>query len=968
MSLRRYVILCLLAPPGGNVAAMAGETPTAAPVVRASSVHDGGYDAKFAIDGDLRTRWASRSFSGRPEWLMVDFGRAVAPGSLVIHWEAAYAAEYEIQISDDGRAWRTVHRQSAGKGGRETIAGLDAAGRYLRVLCLKPDHHKLFSIWELSFPAGPAAEVLAAMRRLEAESRKRAEAALRERLAPELRSAGAREIVFAARHPGGDGHWYANFGYYARDTNRKVYGRPGGRLYRLDIATGRVTVLLDDPEGSVRDPCVHYDGKRIVFSYRQGRSQHFNLFEINADGTGLRRVTDGPWDDIEPAYLPDGGIVFCSSRCKRWVNCWLTEVAVLYRCDGDGRNMRPLSSNNEHDNTPWVLPDGRILYQRWEYVDRSQVDFHHLWTMNPDGTGQTVYFGNMHPGTVMIDAKPIPGGNRVLAVFSPGHGQREHEGPFYVVDPNYGPDEPKAARRVPGLSGRDPFPVGDRWILYAAGRAIRVADYEGTGFDLYADPVFELHEPRPLGPRPRETVIPPRTRESEASGRLLLADVHLGRNMAGVRRGEIRRLLVLETLPKPINFTGGMDPLTWGGSFTLQRLVGTVPVEEDGSAYFELPALRSFFFVALDEHNMSVKRMQSFLTVQPGEVTGCVGCHEQRTQTVSPRRDLLALRRPPSAVQPLAGMPDVLDYPRDVQPILDRHCLSCHDYDRPPGAAHGPRAGDVILSGDRGPMFSHSYAVMTLRRLFSDGRNEPRGNRPPRSIGTSASPVMKMLDGGHYGAKPSAAEVDVLRWWIESGAAYPGTYAALGTGMIGGYDANNLVENDAAWKESREAAAAIRSRCGQCHQGQLSLPTHLADENGLSFWRPDWNDPRLKRSRHIVFNLSRPDRSLILLAPLARSAGGYGICAEKSGRGDVFADTADADYRRILAMCAAGRTRLEQITRFDMAGFRPDPAYIREMKRYGILPAASGAAQEPVNVYDLDQAYWRSLWWQPAAR
>ena len=130
----------------------------------------------------------------------------------------------------------------------------------------------------------------------------------------------------------------------------------------------------------------------------------------------------------------------------------------------------------------------------------------------------------------------------------------------------------------------------------------------------------------------------------------VLADIYNGRNMAGVKRGEIKKLLVLETLPMPIHYTGGMEPISYGGTFTLERLVGTVPVEEDGSAYLELPALRSFFFVALDQNDLSVKRMQSFLTVQPGETTSCVGCHEQRTQT--PRPTATAARRGAPPAQP----------------------------------------------------------------------------------------------------------------------------------------------------------------------------------------------------------------------------------------------------------------------------------------------------------------------------
>lgn len=776
---------------------------------------------------------------------------------------------------------------------------------------------------------------------------------------------GGAEIIFAARASGRDGHWYANFSSYARDPNRACYGPPGGKLCRLNLRTGEVTALLEDPEGSVRDPQVHYDGRRIVFSYRRGGTGHFNLYEIGSDGTGLRAITQGPWDDIEPCWLPDGGIVFCSSRCKRWVNCWLTEVAVLYRCEPDGSGIRPLSSNNEHDNTPWVLPDGRILHTRWEYVDRSQVDFHHLWTIHPDGTRQMVFYGNQKPGVVMIDAKPIPGTDRVLAVFSPGHGVREHEGPFYEVRSDLGPDDPEGARPFGKVWGRDPFPLSEEWALFASGRTVAVAHSDGRVFALYTDLQLELHEPRPLRARPREPVLASRVRPESATGEAVLAHVHLGRGMDGVRPGEIKKLLVLETLPKPINYTGGMEPLTYGGSFTLERLVGTVPVEEDGSAYFELPALRSFFFVALDEKNFSVKRMHSFMTVQPGERVGCVGCHERRTQTVQ-TSGLAALRRPPSRIQPIPHVPDVLDFPRDVQPILDRHCLRCHDYDPGPGPGEGPRAGGVILSGDRGPMFSHSYVTLTVWGEFADGRNEPVGNRPPRSVGSSASPLMRRLDGSHYGARLSPREVDILRYWIETGAPYPGTYAALGTGMIGGYDENRQVGTDDDWPETRAAQAAMTRRCGTCHQGERRLPQALSDENGLSFWRPKWTDPRLRRSRHLLFNLTRPEKSLVLLAPLARSAGGYGRCGS-GGAGDIFLGTDDPDYRAILAMVVAGRKKLEDIKRFDMPGFRPDPAYVRQMVRYGILPEGTGP-DSPIDVYATDQAYWRSLWWTPPKR
>ncbi|MBN2308510.1 MAG: PD40 domain-containing protein, partial [Candidatus Hydrogenedentes bacterium] len=491
------------------------------------------------------------------------------------------------------------------------------------------------------------------------------------------------EIVFAAHVPGSD-HWYANFGYYSSPAREYPPQRApdgvklppifkdGGRLCRLNLRTHELTVLLDDPKGGVRDPQVHYGGERILFSYRPGGEPYFHLHEINVDGTGLKLLTSGPYNDIEPTYLPDGGIMFCSDRCRRFVNCWITPVATLYRCEGDGSGLHAVSANIEHDNTPWVLPDGRVLYMRWEYVDRSQSHFHHLWTMSPDGTGQMVYYGNERPGYAMLDAKPVPGTNQVVASFSPGHGRHEHAGYVTVIDPRLGPDSAPSAIRISrgGAEFRDPYPLSAEYLLVAREREILLMDDAGNTAQLYALPEADArmfcHEPRPLKARERERAIPPRVDHSQPNGRLFLADIYEGRNMEGVARGEIESLLVLEQLPKPVNFSGGMWPISIGGTFTLARVLGSVPVEPDGSAFIEVPALRPLFFVALDKDGLAVKRMQSFLSVMPGENTGCVGCHERRLTTPlsgSPR--LAAMGRAPSPITPIPDVPDVLDFPRD---------------------------------------------------------------------------------------------------------------------------------------------------------------------------------------------------------------------------------------------------------------------------------------------------------------
>ncbi|MFO7901928.1 MAG: hypothetical protein R6U98_04660 [Pirellulaceae bacterium] len=792
--------------------------------------------------------------------------------------------------------------------------------------------------------------------------------------------AGCEEIVFAQRVPGRD-HWYGNFGHYCetesryaevalikQDGNYYAFGE-GTRLCRFNIRTGELRVLLNDPRGGIRDPNVHYDGKKILFSYRKGGTDAYHLYEIDVDGSGLKQLTDGPDNDIEPIYTPDGGIVFCSSRCHRYVPCWRTQVATLYRCDADGRNIRMLSNNAEQENTPWMLPDGRVLYMRWEYVDRNQLLYHHLWTVDPDGSNVMVYFGNQHKGLVMLDAKPIPNTNKVVASFSPGHGRPEHMGHITIVGPAAGPDDMDMARRVSDRQFRDPYPLGplarpssgegddsDQLFLAADDEGIHFLTGEGETQLIYrparTGARWTCHEPRPLRSRPREHVLPTHYEDRRSTGRLVLSDVYEGRNMRGVERGDIKKLLVLEQLPKPANFSGGPEPLTIGGSFTLQRVLGTVPVEPDGSAHFEVPAVRSVFFVALDDNDLAVKRMQSFVSVQPGETMSCVGCHEQRTRAPHdrPGSALLATTREPSQIKPFSNVPQVLDFPRDIQPILDRHCVECHNPDR--------REGGVDLCGDRTPLYTTSYWTMFVHGLVQDGRNK-YGNRPPRTIGSSASRLTELIDGSHYDAQLTQREKTIVRLWIESGATYPGTYAALGSGM-----------------ETVEFPKKVmRRRCATCHTATQA--TYRNPKEGAFYYQfgkrkppqpllTDINDIIL--IRHLAYfqlgesrlyqafcNLDRPAKSLFLKAPLSEQAGGLELCGEP-----VFQNAADGDYRAILATIQAARQRLIEHGRFDMPGFRPNRFYIREMQNFGILPRDL-PANAPVDVYAIDRKYWQDF-------
>ena len=775
------------------------------------------------------------------------------------------------------------------------------------------------------------------------------------------------EILFATRTHRRE-HWYANFGYYCYGSSHTILNRQG-RLVAYNLRTKSFRTLLEDVAGAVRDPCVHYDGKQIVFSYRPGNEQRYHLFTINSDGTGLKQLTFGEYDDIEPAWLPDGDIIFVSGRARRWVNCWLTQVATIYRMKPDGSGIRMLSANIEHDNTPWPLHDGRIAYMRWEYVDRRQVTFHHLWTMNPDGTQHQILQGNTYAGSVYIDAKPIPGSDDIVLIDSPGHGSTEHGGFLSILSAKSGPDARSNIRHISKERCYDPWAFSPELFMATDGDEVFLMNSRGKKEALFSLPreftVFEgasdggsrISEPRPLMPRPRERILADRTDLTSKTGEFYLENVMISRSLDGVKPGTIKKLMVMETLPKPVNYTGGMDPLSYGGTFTLTRYLGTVPVEDDGSAYFKVPALRPVFFIALDAEGRAVKRMQSFTQVMPGERQGCVGCHEKKTENTVRRAATVskAISRGPSEIDASGLVVDVADFPRDMQPVLDRSCVKCHNPDK--------RCGNVDLSGDHGPMFSMAYYNLIAHNQVLDGRNSERSDWPPYARGSGGSPLMEKISGKHHGATVSPADRRTVMAWLDGSAPYPGTYAALGCGSIGGYFQNKQVmNNDRKRAKSMAAQAVIAKRCDSCHTGGMRLPHYLSDENGISFWTPNWNDPRLtKWHRHLLFNLSRPEKSLFLKAPLAKEAGGFGM--GKSGKA-VFKSTDDPDYKAILAMIQDGKDVLEKVKRFDMQGFRPPKPYLREMMRYGVLPATFDLDNEPVDPYALDRRYWALDWTQ----
>ena len=785
---------------------------------------------------------------------------------------------------------------------------------------------------------------------------------------------GAEDIVFAERALYADGHYYANFGGWSDDPNKFLHPPDGSRLLKLNLRTKHPTVLLEDAKGNIRDPRVHYDGKKILFAYRKGGTRHYNLHEINTDGTGLKQLTSGDWDDTDPAYLPDGGIIFVSSRGRRFIPCNHVQAAILYRIDGNGNNLLCLSANSVRDDRPAVLPNGQVVYTRWEYVDSAIGSYRDLWVMNPDGTGQMLLFGGtVRPPELVFskcDPLPIPGTDRLVSVFSPPAGARENAGNVMVVDIKAGPDDSSAARQVSperdlryhyfwpsgipwfggGRSGfRDPFPLSEDCFLTAEDKSLLVLGANGRTQQIFRGKKM-VHDPRVIRPRPRERVISPRIDLRKTTGQMIVANIYEGRDMemAGITPGTIKELLVLEDLPKPISYFSLPGLISMDGTHTLRRVLGTVPVEADGSASFEAPPLRAIYFVALDEKGLAVKRMQSYTMVMPGEAQACVGCHEPRTKAAvaKPSSALLALKRPPSRIKPVPGVPDVFDYPRDIQPILDKHCIGCHNAEKP--------TGRVVLTGDKNEWFTQSFYALFAHNQISDmfGRynTEFRGHRP-YAFGTGASPLMQKIDGSHHKVKLSKREYDTVRLWVEASAYFAGTYAVYNhaKSAVAGALANNPKVTI-----GKPLDGIVNNRCLWCHDSAASMGRRV-------------RKGRMNSPKHCLnlYNLTRPEKSMILLAPLAKEAGGYGWCKDGYGQSVVFRDTNDPDYQTILAAVRAAKVRQESAGRHDMPGTRPNQHYIRWMKRFDVLPSTFDAIKDPIDPYKTDRDFWRSLWHHP---
>ncbi len=708
--------------------------------------------------------------------------------------------------------------------------------------------------------------------------------------------------------------------------------RGGSALKTIHFGSGGVTrTLLEVPEGIVRDPEIDFDGMKVLFSMRRNIDDDYHLHEIDLHGTGLKQLTYGSGlSDIDPMYLPVGNIIFISTREPKYCQCNRHIMGNLFKMDANGAHIHQIGRNTLFEGHPCFMPDGRVLYDRWEYVDKHFGPAFGLWTVNPDGTNHILYYGNnaWSPGAI-LDARPIPDTQWVVATFGSCHDRPW--GAIGIIDRRKGLDgtkpiihswpkdiasllsnrrnygEGKSRHHPAGgqidnfkqlkIKYEDPYPLSDKYFLCS-----RTIEGERTGIfliDVFGNELL-LHtegagcfDPMPLSPRERPDEIVKRTDYAKKEGYFYIADVYVGSGMERVERGSVQSIRVAEAPVKLFwtqtnwNLDATQAPAMNFNCTNNKKIIGTAPVEPDGSAYFAAPSDTFLFFQLLDENGRAIQSMRSGTIVLPGETVGCVGCHEHRLTTAANQGYPLAMRRDPSELEPWYGPPPRdFNYLTEVQPVFDRYCISCHDY--------GKEAGEVLnLSGDLGLVFNTSYLELNIKsalRWFPDSpgaekllikavHDGPAEALPPYSWGSHRSRLVDVIRNQHQGIPLDQESIDRIVTWIDMNAPYYGSYASVYPENVFGRSPLNNQEIE-----------ALRKLTG-IKVGDIS--TELKGSQ-VNFTRPEWSP---------------------CLASIKENP---------------------KQYETALAIIQRGKKRLEQKPRMDMPGAKLPASELAKLNKYNL--------------------------------
>jgi hypothetical protein len=601
---------------------------------------------------------------------------------------------------------------------------------------------------------------------------------------------------------------------------------------------------LED-KGSFLSLDLDYDAKTILFAFTRaefgvppgasfaeqpatqkelGKSHYFwrpesvfHVYRANSDGSGLRQLTDGMWNDTDPCFLPSGRIAFISERDGGQCRCGARPLpsAVLHAMMGDGSDVARLSWHDTNEWQPSVDNNGMLVYTRWDYVDRDSDVAHHLWTCYPDGRDPRAPHGNYPDARELrpwmeMDIRAIPATQKYVAVAAPHHGQ--NYGSLVVIDlrasddrrsaqlkrltPSVALPESESAPGVPLDKGRvaksasasysTPWPLSEDFYLCVFDdgekqHGIYLLDSFGNRELIYRDAGIGCLDPIPLKPRARPPVLPVKTRQAHAD-RNATADLATGTvavmnayesEFAWPKDTKIKSLRVVSLFPKD-NFMVDAPNIGHAAQSLARGVLGTVPVEDDGSAYFKMPTGVGVYFQLLNEDGVAVQTMRSDTYLHPGEHLTCRGCHEKRARAAADdnRQPPKALQRAPSVLQPEPTGSYPLTFARLVQPVLDAKCLPCHDKSNTAPSLHGDRFGK---NG-----WSESFITLRERAWGMSGGNgvalKQRQYSLPGQIGALESSLYKMITRGHHNVKLTPDQLRRVTLWLDCNSNFYGAY------------------------------------------------------------------------------------------------------------------------------------------------------------------------------------------------
>lgn len=582
----------------------------------------------------------------------------------------------------------------------------------------------------------------------------------------------------------------------------------------------RETLYAPDGGRFVGDVDLHFDATRLLFSMPSPQGP-WRIYEREIAAGKLRElalIDEADVDNYDACYLPSGEVVFTSTAPFIGVPCvgGAAPVANLYLFDRHEK-IRRLTFEQDHDWCPTVLEDGRVLYQRWEYADLPHFASRLLFTMNPDGTRQRAFYGsNSYWPNALFYARPIPGHPSKFAAVVGGHHGVPRMGELVLFDQSRGQFEADGAvQRIPGRGKKvepifrdelvdaswpkflHPWPLSDKYFLVSmkpepsAPWGVYLVDAFDNVTLLHAEAGYAMLEPIPLRPRPTPPVLPNRVDPTSKEALVHIADIYAGEGLAGVPRGVVKSLRVVGYEFAFRGMGGQVNRVGLDGPWDVKRVLGAAPVEPDGSAYFRIPANTPVSLQPLDGEGHALQLMRSWLTAMPGETVSCLGCHDSESRAGTASSDTLAVRREPSALAPWLGPPRGFSFNREVQPVLDRHCVRCH---AGKGDRQGPsddaftaldfrRRPNVRIAANE-PAYTTQTpfppAYLELRQFVRAATIESDLHLlTPGEFHAETTRLVRLLRKGHHGVALGAEDWSRMVTWIDLNTPAHGTWQEI---------------------------------------------------------------------------------------------------------------------------------------------------------------------------------------------